>query len=106
MQARNSGWWWIAGVAAVLVALGNTTFGAWTQSFLGTGVRWQEAYKALETAERNLPRNSHERERLLLATAHAEADPPLGLPIGPRLRSICRSAEARFVQQPADVCQK
>lgn len=48
VQARNSGWWWLVGVAAVLVAIGSTQFGAWTQSFLGTGVRWQEAYAALE----------------------------------------------------------
>jgi hypothetical protein len=96
VQARNSGWWWIAGVAAVLVAIGSTRLGAWTQSFLGAGVRWQQAHTALETAESNLPRNSRERERLLLATAQADAEPASGLAIGPRLHKAGTLARLRY----------
>jgi len=92
----NSGWWWIAGVAAVLVAIGSTRLGAWTQSYLGAGVRWQQAHTALETAESNLPRNSRERERLLLATAQADAEPASGLAIGPRLHKAGTLARLHY----------
>jgi hypothetical protein len=56
-----------------------TPFGGWVQSFfVGTGVRWSNAYVALETAEMNLPRNERERERLLMVTAMTEGEAPIG----------------------------
>jgi hypothetical protein len=76
-------------VAVSLVALGAlaiTPFGGWLQSFFyGSGVRWHEAYSALEAAETNLPRDERERERLLIASARTESEPPIGMKVGPRL---------------------
>src|SRR5688500_9508682 len=67
-------------VVAAFVALALTPFGGWVQSLLGgTGVRWAEAYQALDAAETNLPRNARERERLLQAWAMVEDEPPAGL---------------------------
>ncbi len=63
-------WSVVALVIAGLVVLAMTPFGGWEQSFFfGTGVRWQNAYTALEAAETNLPRDPRERERMLLAWA-------------------------------------
>src|SRR4051812_14615006 len=79
--------------ALVLLALVGwaclSPFGGWLQSFFyGTGVRWENAYVALEAAEMNLPRNERERERLLMATAMTEGEQPLGLKPGPRLHPV------------------
>jgi hypothetical protein len=50
-----------AAVMAGLAVLAMTPFGGWVQSFFfGTGVRWQNAYTALEAAETNLPRDPRE----------------------------------------------
>src|SRR3954463_8230344 len=63
-----------------------TPFGGWVQSFFfGTGVRWDNAYIALDTAEANLPRNERERERVLMINLAAEDEAPVGLKVGPRL---------------------
>jgi hypothetical protein len=84
-------------VLGVLVAIGVTPFGGWIQSFFyGTGARWQDVYTALEAAETNLPRHAGERERLLLANAHADSEPPLGLKIGPRLHPVGTLARLRY----------
>jgi hypothetical protein len=82
---------------AGLVVLAMTPFGGWLQSFFfGTGVRWQNAYTALEAAETNLPRNPRERERMLLAWASAEGDPPEGMQIGPRIHNAGTLARLRY----------
>jgi hypothetical protein len=80
----------VQGVGVVLLLLVGgfalTPYGGWVQSFFhGTGTRWQDAYIALEAAETNLPRDPRERERLLLALAQTEGEPPIGMTIGPRL---------------------
>jgi hypothetical protein len=79
--------WWLAIPVVALVAVYPTPFGGWLESFIyGTGVRWQEAYTVLDTAEANLPRNPRERERLLLLNALGEGEPPAGMRVGPSLR--------------------
>ena len=50
-----------------------TPIGGWIQSwFFGTGVRWANAYTALDTAEANLPSNVQERDRMLKVVAEYE----------------------------------
>ena len=74
-----------------------TPFGGWVQSFFfGTGVRWQNAYIALDTAESNLPRNERDRDRLLLANAMTDGEPPVGLKMGPRLHPVGTLAHLRY----------
>jgi hypothetical protein len=85
-SARISRWWWLAVPLVALAAFAATPFGGWVQSFFfGTGVRWENAYTALEAAETNLPQDPRERERLLVAWAQTEGEPPIGMSIGPRL---------------------
>ena len=81
-------------VVAALVAT-RTAFGGWVRS-LAFGVRWQDAYVALETAEANLPRDPRERERLLLAWAQADGAAPANTPSGPRLRRAGTVARLRY----------
>ena len=81
-------------VAASLVAA-RTPFGGWVRS-LAFGVRWQDAYAALETAEANLPRDPRERERLLLAWAQVDGAAPANMPSGPRLRRAGTVARLRY----------
>jgi len=79
--------WWLAIPVVALVAVYPTPFGGWLESFIyGNGVRWQEAYSVLDTAEANLPRNPRERERLLLLNALGEGDLPVGMRVGPSVR--------------------
>jgi hypothetical protein len=74
-----------------------TPFGGWVQSFFfGTGVRWSNAYVALETAEANLPRNERDRERLLMVTAMTEGEAPIGFKPGPRLHPVGTLAHLRY----------
>jgi len=95
--ARVSRWWWLAVPLVALAASAATPFGGWVQSFFfGTGVRWQEAYSALEAAETNLPRDPRERERLLIAWAQVEGEPPIGMTIGPRLHRAGTVARLRY----------
>jgi hypothetical protein len=83
-------------VVAAFVALALTPFGGWVQSLVGgTGVRWAEAYQALDAAETNLPRNARERERLLRAWAMVEDEPPAGL-TGPRIHRPGTLAHLRY----------
>jgi hypothetical protein len=81
-------------VVAALVAT-RTPFGGWVRS-LAFGVRWQDAYVALETAEANLVRDPRERERLLLAWAQADGAAPANTPSGPRLRRAGTVARLRY----------
>jgi hypothetical protein len=81
---------WVLGalLAFAIVALWSSLYAQWALSFvgLGSGIQWQDAYRGLEAAESNLPRDPAERERMLVAWAHAEDEPPPGMKIGPRLR--------------------
>jgi len=80
---------WIVAVtvAIVVIAIGaNSAGGTWVASWLGgSGVRWQDAYRALGAPETVGSGNAAERERLLLAQALVDGDPPAGLVVGPRL---------------------
>jgi hypothetical protein len=82
-----------SGVAALVAA--RTPFGGWVRS-LAFGVRWQDAYGALETAEANLPRDPRERERRLLAWAQVDGAAPAKIPSGPRLRRSGTVARLRY----------
>ncbi len=83
----------IAGLAWLVT----TPAGGWVQSwFFGTGVRWQNAYVALDTAEMNLPRNGQERERMLKAWAMAENELPVEFEWGPRLHPAGTLARLRY----------
>jgi hypothetical protein len=90
-------WSLAAAVIAALVVLAMTPFGGWVQSVIaGTGVRWQNAYTALEAAETNLPRDPRERERMLIAWARTEGDPPTGMKMGPRIHDAGTLARLRY----------
>jgi hypothetical protein len=90
-------WSLAAAVIAALVVLAMTPFGGWVESFIaGSGTRWQNAYTALEAAETNLPRDPRERERLLIALAGTEGDPPAGMKIGPRIHGPGTLARLRY----------
>jgi len=74
----------LAVVAALVVWAALTPVGGWLQSFVvGTGVRWQDAYRALDAAEPAIAAGDLERRRL--AWAQAEDEPPAGMPIGSRI---------------------
>jgi len=94
---------WIALGIAALLCVGPlvhgppTPFGVWTQSlFLGTGVRWEDAYSALGSPEASLPRDPRQREHLLLALGKTEGEPPNSLAIGPRLHPPGTLAHLRY----------
>ena len=71
----------IVTAAAVYVAL--TPFGGWLQSWLvGSGIRWQDAYRGLDAVEAS---GVTDIERRRLAWAQAEDEAPREMPIGPRL---------------------
>jgi hypothetical protein len=78
---------------AVVATLGGTWVGSW---FGGSGVRWRDAYRALEAAETNLPRDAKQRERLLLADAMVNGEPPGGVVPGPRLHRAGTLARLRY----------
>lgn len=63
-----------------------TPIGGWMQSFfVGSGIRWQDAYVALESAESLQAGSARERDRMRLANAMAESDVPRGLDTSERL---------------------
>lgn len=94
---RVSRAWWLVVPAIAFAAIYPTPFGGWVQSFFyGSGARWEPAYTALDTAEANLPRDPVQRERLLVATAMADSEPPMGPVIGPRLHPVGTLARLRY----------
>jgi hypothetical protein len=101
VRAARSRREWRLGISAVLLAAVGwaclTPYGGWVQSFFfGTGVRWQNAYTALDTAEANLPRNERERERMLMINLATEDEAPIGLKMGPRLHPPGTLATLRY----------
>jgi len=89
-------------LAVAAVAL-STPMGDWASSFFsGSGIRWTDAYEAMETVESNLPANPGERDRLLLANARAEDEPPPGMPIGARLHKNGTLVHLRYEVIPND----
>ncbi|MEO8506968.1 MAG: hypothetical protein ABI593_05000 [Betaproteobacteria bacterium] len=97
VRSRTSRAWWLVVPAIALAVIYPTPFGGWlASSFHGSGVRWQDAYIALDTAEANLPRDPVQRERLLVTTAMVDSEPPMGPAIGPRLHPIGTLARLRY----------
>ena len=93
---------WIAwaaaalGLAALSLAM-VSPIGGWLQSFVfGTGVRWVDAYRALDTVEPDLPGNPREIERLRVAWARVDGEPPAGAPLGARLHRPGMLAHLRY----------
>jgi hypothetical protein len=90
-------WWWLLVPLAAIAAIASTPFGGWLQSFFfGTGVRWENAYVALDTAEANLPRDARERERQLVVSVLGESSTPRGFKPGPRLHAAGTLARLRY----------
>jgi hypothetical protein len=83
-RGRVTGLAILAVAAAVIVYAALTPVGGWAQSFaFGTGVRWQDAYRALDALEPAIRAGDLERRRV--AWAQAEDEPPAGMAIGPRI---------------------
>ena len=101
VRARRALWVGFALLAACYAGacgvVASTPFGGWVQSFAaGTGVRWQEAYQGTGLGRGRLPSDPGERERLLLASASAEDEPPRSPALGPRLRGPGTLARLRY----------
>src|SRR5687767_3002523 len=62
----------------------------------GKFVRWSDAYQALESAETSHPVFSREAERVLLANAMVESEPPRGMPTDKRLHPVGTLAHLRY----------
>ena len=87
-------WISVALFAGAAVWVGGTPFGGWLQSWLyGSGIRWQNAYRALDAAE---PGGVPDIERRRLAWAQAEDEPPKGMPTGRRLHAPGVLARLRY----------
>jgi hypothetical protein len=96
VMAGRRRWLLLVPLLAV-AAVAPTPFGGWLQSFVfGTGVRWENAYVALDTAEANLPRNARERERQLVANLLGDSSTPRGLKPGPRVHPAGTLARLRY----------
>jgi hypothetical protein len=89
-----AGWLSVTLFAAAAVYAGGTPFGGWLQSWLyGSGIRWQDAYRALDAAE---PGGVPDIERRRLAWAQAEDEPPKGMPTTRRLHAAGVLARLRY----------
>jgi hypothetical protein len=87
----------LAVILAVLVAALRTPAGGWVQSFfIGSGIRWTDAYEAMGAAESGVPANPRDRDRLVLANARVEGEPPLGMPIDRRIHETGTLARLRY----------
>jgi len=70
-----------------LLALAGIAIVAFRGFITGDVIRWSDAYVALEAAETSLPGNPAERERLLLANAMVDGEPPPGMTVGRRVHA-------------------
>jgi hypothetical protein len=69
---------------------------------VGSSIQWADAYRALDAPEIALPRNVRERDRLLLANAMADGEPPAGFTPGPRLHPPGTLARLQYETFDAD----
>lgn len=72
-------------------------------ALLGGGiVRWSDAYVALESAETAHPFRGADGERVRLANAMVESEPPRGMPVDRRLHPVGTLAHLRYERLGAD----
>lgn len=84
--------WVVAFAVAAIVAVGLRA-GGWVPALsAGAGIRWEEAYAAMEAIETNLP----DRERLVLANAEVEGPASEGIPVERRLRAAGTLVRVRY----------
>src|SRR5262245_13604884 len=85
-----------AGLLLAHAVLLRTPLGRWTSSFGGVGVRWEDPYQALGSPETFNANLGGERERVVLANAMAESEPPLGLDTKARIHDPGLLAHLRY----------
>jgi hypothetical protein len=83
----------------VLVAVGVAAVLSW---FTGDVARYADAYVFLEAGEAIAPADGGDDERVRLANAMVESEPPRGLPVGKRLHPRGTLAHLRYEQLAAD----
>jgi hypothetical protein len=83
----------IAGVLLALVAIAGL---AVLKYVTGDIVRWGDAYDDLESAETAHPLRGKDGERIRLANAMVESEPPRGMPIERRLHPVGTLAHLRY----------
>lgn len=64
--------------------------------FTGSIVRWADAYEALESGETAYPVRGPDGERLRLANAMVDGEPPQGMPTTHRLHPVGTLAHLRY----------
>src|SRR5215813_12720453 len=99
--------WVVAAIGAGLLlahaALVRTPFGRWMSSFTGFGVRWEDPYQALGSPEAfNRGPGGDDRDRVLVANAMAESEPPIGLNTKARIHGPGLLAHLRYETFDAD----
>ena len=83
-------------VAGILLALAAIATLAVLKYGTGDIVRWGDAYHVLESAETAPPFRGKDAERLLLANAMVESEPPRGMPTDRRLHPVGTLAHLRY----------
>jgi hypothetical protein len=83
-------------VVATVVAASVAVVGWEIGRLASGGVTRRDAYQALEAAELSLPRDAAQRERLLLAEAMTENEPPAGLMPAARIHRRGTLATLRY----------
>jgi len=89
-------------VGAILIALIAGASVAILGFVTGSIVRWSDAYGVLESAETAYPARGRDGERVLLANAMVESEPPPGMPTGQRLHPVGTLAHLRYETLRAD----
>ena len=83
-------------VAGVVLALAAIAIFAFLKYVTGDIVRWGDAYVVLESAETPHPLRGKDGERVRLANAMVESEPPRGMPIERRLHPVGTLAHLRY----------
>jgi len=83
-------------IAGILLAVAAIATLAVLKYMTGDIVRWSDAYDALESAETAYPLRGPDGERVRLANAMAESEPPRGMPIERRLHPMGTLAHLRY----------
>src|SRR6185436_780631 len=83
----------VAGVFLALVAIATL---AVLKYVTGDIVRWGDAYEVLEAAETAHPPRGKDGERIRLANAMVESEPPRGMSIERRLHPVGTLAHLRY----------
>jgi len=90
-------------IAGILLALAALATFAVLKYVMADVVTWSHAYEALEAGEFAHPARGPDGERVLLANAMAEGEPPRGMSIDRRLHPASTLAHLRYERLGADV---